>query len=554
MKNGQSGILKLYFLEQRWQVLLAILVSIISAVCNILLPLSIGKFFDLSAHETSTKGRLISMTGWNIESLGEFWIFFSSLLVIRLLAGYGSTFSIARLEEGLAQRIRQQFFETQLHQTSAAFASQPVSKYLNKYSGDLNSIRNYYVKGRIRLVADGIFLLLALSILFKIQALLTGIMFSILVAGTLIMAFAGRSLVLADEKRQDAKAIFTRFTDARLRAFSTIKIFNRITPETNQFNRLSEKWYKGAMAYENKEALLKALQPVLFYLAIGAILFAGAQSAEMMQDPGSLLVFVLMMLYMQSVVRRMMRFPTIRKKGITALQQMHDLIDLPSEKSDEQKEVRKKDIIGRVQIVNLNFGFSSSAPLLKNFNAHFYPGSVTLITGKQGSGKSTLCNLLLGLLEAESGDILLDSNRYSDLTKHQLRKFITYVGSQAPLLGSTVFECISYNTREEKRDPAFEMITRLGLFPQLSKDEALGLKIGEAGAGISASERKLLQFARAFLTEKPVLILDEPWEGLDQASIEKVVSYIRDIRKKTSIIVAATDTPVGLSADLTYTL
>ena len=175
--------------------------------------------------------------------------------------------------------------------------------------------------------------------------------------------------------------------------------------------------------------------------------------------------------------------------------------------------------------------------------------SITRISGSQHSGKSTLFKLLLGIYPSSSGIIYLDGIELNTDNVFYFRKNITIVSDEYPLLGKTVFEAVSYSRKEEKREKALKVISDVGLFNDLAPDDKLDYPLTLAGGNISSVQRRQLLFVRSILTRKKVILLDEPFTGMDANTKRHIVEMLNDLKRKRNIIIVSEEWPDGLLMD-----
>ena len=117
------------------------------------------------------------------------------------------------------------------------------------------------------------------------------------------------------------------------------------------------------------------------------------------------------------------------------------------------------------------------------------------------------------------------------------------------MLGGTVFKAISYNTSEEKREKAIAMLQRLKIQLSENENDNLDFKLEDGGKNISSGERTMLQFARALLTRKQILLLDEPFRNLDETSVAVMVERLNKLKDKRTIILVSDQVPSCLLVD-----
>ena len=161
--------------------------------------------------------------------------------------------------------------------------------------------------------------------------------------------------------------------------------------------------------------------------------------------------------------------------------------------------------------------------------------------GKSGSGKTTIVDLLCGLLKLDNGKILVDGR---DIFNNfaAWRKLISYVPQDIYLLDDSLRNNIAYGkSSEEIDDDLIGYVTKLSMLDSYIKDLEFGLEtsIGENGVKMSGGERQRLGIARALYSQPEVLILDEGTAALDNKAQEYVTNSIESIAKKITVITIA---------------
>lgn len=273
-----------------------------------------------------------------------------------------------------------------------------------------------------------------------------------------------------------------------------------------------------------------SLTPMVIYGTIIAILLIGSSQA----DATTLLIIVLLLISLQNIFRRLFRVNPIWKKGEISYQKLARILNYPSD-----NELQKKKFIfkkGEIELRKLHFGYTEENLLFHNVSKSIPPGKLTAIVGHSGCGKTTLAKLMANVYPLKSGSILIDQQPLEQLDNKSLRRKIAIIGEDWKLLGRTVFEAVSYSRRVSARPKAEEMIQKVQpIFPSLSSLH-LDSKIGEAGNRLSSSQRQALLLIRALLTNKPILILDEPFAGLSRDNIQAYCDFLNQNHQNKTII------------------
>src|SRR5262249_55143280 len=156
------------------------------------------------------------------------------------------------------------------------------------------------------------------------------------------------------------------------------------------------------------------------------------------------------------------------------------------------------------------------APLLDRLSLSVEPGEVLAIVGPSGSGKSTVADLILRLVDPDSGTVRLDGIDIRKLRLPDLRRAIALVDQEPTILHATIAENLRY-VQPGATDADLERAAwAAALMPFIERlPERFNTVVGERGMALSAGERQRIAIARAFLADPVVLVLDEPTSALD---------------------------------------
>ena len=209
--------------------------------------------------------------------------------------------------------------------------------------------------------------------------------------------------------------------------------------------------------------------------------------------------------------------------------------------SDERIALDKK-----IEICNLSFRFEDSeSDTLHNFSLEIGKGEKVGINGESGSGKTTLLNLLLGLYNPTSGEILIDGKPLEGDLVRKWQNSIGYVSQSLFLTDSTLLDNIALGCDEESVDmvrleQAIEAAS-LGEFVN-SLPNGINTRIGECGALLSGGQRQRIAIARALYKQADILFFDEATSSLDNAteqSINEAIEHLSASNKGLTIVVVA---------------
>lgn len=237
----------------------------------------------------------------------------------------------------------------------------------------------------------------------------------------------------------------------------------------------------------------------------------------------------------------------------------HSLINkIKNMEYENSQGVSPKIIRGDIRLKDLAIGFNSNKNILfQRLNCIIPSGSTTVINGYNSSGKSSLCNSFLGLIEPLKGNILFDNIDLKNMNIANLRKSISYLPQEIDLLNITIKENIKLNL--DKNSPNFnndgvliKVINMVGLDNYINNQtRGVDTVIENNGKNIPGGVKKRIGLARAIINEGKIVIFDEPTSSLDLDGVKSLYKILNDFRKlKKTIIIASHDQNIIKSAGI----
>jgi ABC-type multidrug transport system fused ATPase/permease subunit len=254
-------------------------------------------------------------------------------------------------------------------------------------------------------------------------------------------------------------------------------------------------------------------------------------------------------------------------KAVISAERVLEILELPTEAQSEKAALICPELKGDVEFVNVSFSYprrmgekASAPPALKQIQLSIKSGTTVAIIGTTGSGKTTLTSLLPRLYSPTQGTILLDGMDIKMLERKSLRRHISIIPQDAALFRATIWENIAYGARDlpegfspswltqpEKRKICRELFDKIRYYAHEANahefitrlPDGYDTILGERGGTLSGGQRQRIAIARAMIRGAPILILDEPTTGLDNASSRKVMEALDRLKKgRTAFIVA----------------
>lgn len=187
---------------------------------------------------------------------------------------------------------------------------------------------------------------------------------------------------------------------------------------------------------------------------------------------------------------------------------------------------------------NLNFQYSINTKFIhSNLNIMIKKNTLNVVLGKSGTGKSTLLDLISGLITPTHGEIFIDDNKLEQDNILSWQNKIGFMGQDLVLLNNSVKINIEFGSNKEIKNNDYENLLKLFFDnDEISKFQNDNFLVGERGSQISFGQRQRIILARQFFSDKEVILLDEPTSSLDELNIIKFKDVLKSIKGTKTII------------------
>lgn len=508
-------------------------------IFTILIPISVGKFyefaFDFSSHRLKAFGFIPYL---NSSEHSVFFLLFFGFVVLRFALEYANKYGIALVGEQVAKDLRERLFEAQMKIALPIYEEKGIGKYLLRFSGDLASIQNYVKNGLLRFIQDVLLLLVVTLVIAYIDLALALLIFCFITCTVVVLALLNKVLYGRTVERRNRKSGMLSFVNTRLRGIKSLKAFNKYTPENKRYRKRSQRLFSAGKKYAGTVSLIQAIIPAMTYAMLGVIMIyvLYAQNNGIYVGSGSLLVVILLIISILPVLRRTLRVSIVWKLGNISFYKLIKIFQLPKENSLVEDEQMTGDLSLHIQNITYSHG-PSKTPVYQNFSVDIPSNAMTLFYGPSGCGKSTLVKLLLKNTSPDSGEIKMGDFSYQKLSEKTVRKHIAVISKDYPLYGKNVYEAIAYSRNESRRHRVQKLLQELQKSEELKNKLSLTDPIGDMGSNLNSGQKKLLMYCRAFLTNKAILLIEEPFEHLSPGIALLIAKKLNVMRSQKTIIV-----------------
>ena len=464
-----------------------------------------------------------------------------AILVLGLLEAYRSRI-LSRLAFALEGHLR----EPALGAWMASARKVGVARH--PPVADLQVIRAFIQGPGPTALADTPWAPMFLLVLFLMHPLigLIGTVAAILLLGlAAINEFASRKTMLTSRK---GRAVATEFSYSAASNADAVAAMGLLPRLSAKFEEMSDRSIETELTGLDRTSLIIGLTKAariaaqVLVLGVGAWLVLGNELTAGGMIAGSIILGRTLSPAEQAIGAWRSFVPareawTRLQEGIEALDTgVPVMADLPEPK-------------GQLDIANLVVkGDPDSPPILEDVNFSLSPGETCAVLGPTGAGKSTLCRVIVGAQDAQSGTIKIDNVETRLWEASERGRYVGYVSQEAGVISGTIEENIG-RFEERDTDALIEAMRASGIYEMVMNLPAgLNTPVGQGGLRLSGGQRQRLAVAGAIYTKPKLLVLDEPNSNLDQTGEKSLLDIIQTLKAEGTTIIMVVHRPFLLQA------
>ena len=462
------------------------------------------------------------------------------IFIFRGLAGFFSTFLMAKIGWSIVKQIRRELFDKYLDMPTSTFDHSSAGDMISRVTFNVRNMAVVATDCLTILVRDSLTIigLLCLMLYHSWKLSLGFLILGPLVA--LIIKFVSRRFRKLNYGIQDSMGRVASVIEEAVEGQRLVKVFGGREHERQHFETANE---TNRMLNVKETFTRAASAPVIQFLVaitLAIIVFLASSGRYVGEiSVGVFMSFITAMMMLFAPIKQLTLVNAKIQAGVAAGQSVFEVLDSDSERDTGTAELNSKEI--EVAFEAVNFSYSNSKSVLENINFAVAGGETVALVGGSGSGKSTIANLLPRLYDVSSGRIAINATDIREYTLASLRANISYVGQEVTLFNDTVVANIAYGNMQGANAAAVEAACRAAHAHEFIEKLADGYQtmVGENGVMLSGGQRQRIAIARAILKDAPLLVLDEATSALDTESERKVQKGLAELMQNRSTIVIA---------------
>ena len=276
-------------------------------------------------------------------------------------------------------------------------------------------------------------------------------------------------------------------------------------------------------------------------LTIGVVLlYGGYRVLEGDMTIGVLAAFLLYLRMFFEPMQEISQFYNTFQSASAALEKLSGVLEETPEVVEPERPVPLTAAAGRVEFDQVSFGYVPESPVVTELDLVVPAGQTLAVVGSTGAGKTTIAKLMSRFYDPDQGSVRLDGVDLRDLADRDLRRAVVMVTQENFLFGGTIADNIAFGKPGAARAEIVAAAEAVGAHTFVEAlPDGYDTEVATRGGRLSAGQRQLIAFARAFLADPAVLILDEATSSLDVPSERQVQRALRTIlADRTAVIIA----------------
>lgn len=458
-----------------------------------------------------------------------------TLAAAQMLRAIISQYISIKIAQSLQKRILNHYMGNEILE----YFKHPMGEKVSRMTFDIH----WFVEGAALFLSETLYLPLVIvgciGIMFQLDWRIALVALTVSPLSLLVNRQFAKRLRKSSMALQEQSALLSRHIMDTLRGMLLIKVFAREQKENEYFDGLLNTFVQLQVKNNFWGGLFRTTISIgnAFIACLVCWVAFFLLTKERSLEISTFVAFSSIMVYFFGEVGKVGDIMNILVKAAVSCERIFQLLDNKPKSVATGKDlaVFSKDLV----FENVTFSYGGGKNVLENVNLRLKRGDRIALMGMSGAGKTTLINLMLGLLVPQQGRILMDGKDLADIDRDSLRSHFGYSPQMNVLFCMTIAENIAYSRAEATRDDiiaaakvscAHEFIMKL---PQ-----GYDTMVGEDGANLSEGQRQRIALARAIIRDASIIILDESSAQVDLITERNIYQNIMSLTGKTIVLVS----------------
>ena len=539
-KDFKGTMLQLlgYIGQHKVAVFFGIAFAVCSVIFNIVGPKVLGqvttKLYEGLVAKVSGTGSV------DFDWIGKTLLFLLGLYLASSACNLIQGWLMTGVTQKICYRMRKEIAEKISVVPMSYFNGHSKGDVLSRITNDVDTLGQSLNQSITQLITSITQIVGVLVMMLSISLPLTGVTVLTLPAAALIMIVMIHFSQPYFREQQQVLGAVNGIIEEDFAGQSVIQVFDRADAAVQQFDEKNDRLFISGWRSQFLSGLMMPLMSLVGNMGYVGVVVVGAQLALTGNaTPGDIQSFIQYVRNFTQPVQQLGNVSNTLQSMAAATERVFEFLAAPEEQQVDNPQVPEKRN-GLVEFEHVRFGYTPDKTIIHDFSCVAEPGQTVAIVGPTGAGKTTLIKLLQRFYDVDAGSLKVDGVDVRDWDRAELRRQFAMVLQDTWLFNGTIRENIRYG-RPDATDAEVEAAARAARCDHFIHTLAGGYDfvINEEGTNLSQGQRQLVTIARAFLADRPALILDEATSNVDTRT-EELIQRAMDalMQGRTSFVIA----------------
>ena len=417
--------------------------------------------------------------------------------------------------------------------------STPNGEFISRMTNDV-SIMGGSIHDIFGVIINGVIQLVMISVIIFTQEPIMAVAVIVFVPLSLVLSavLASKSEKHFNDSRTQSGKLYS-ICEENLACFDAVKIFSIEKAQNEKYKDVTKKYADYSAKGYFVSGLVSPIVGLINNLSYVAICVIGAYLViNGSVNVGALVAFIMYTKLFSGPLESIANGMSMIQSTIASARRVYEYLD--GEEMEEIEPEGNVSVKGAVDFVDVCFSYTDDKPLIENLNLHVNPGEKIAIVGPTGGGKTTIVNILMRFYDSKSGKVLVDGKDITAMSRTDVREMFGMVLQDTMLFSGSVYDNIAYGKEGATRDEVMEAARKAHIDSFIDAlPNGYDTEINEDSTNISAGQKQLLTIARAYLSDRPILILDEATSNVDTRT-ELLIQQTMDelMKRRTAFVIA----------------
>ena len=532
-----AGILRDHVRESRAALIAVVVLSIVGAVASLVQPVLVNG--------------VIEAVGAG-DALAPFIVGLVAVVLLSSVVGAVQQYLLGRTAETMVRSLRHALLDRLLRLPTSAYGRHRMGDLVSRVGADTDSVRAALTGGIVDAVGGVLVIVGSAAAMIWLDPLLFVVALGVLAGAIVTVVAASGKIQELSRRVRESTGAMSSGVERALSALTTVRAAGATDSEAAALKDDADRAWRASLRSVRLEAILWPMSGLAVQVAFLVVLgLGGARVAAGELSVANLVAFLMFLFMLMMPVGHLFGAITSVAEALGALARIDEVMsEDPEDAADSPVPGARPDLSGAVPAVEFDgvvFAHDDAEqrptpnrPVLDGVSFVADAGRTTALVGPSGAGKSTILALIERLHDPRRGIVRVGGADVRDLDRSNLRRHIAYVEQSVPVLAGTIRANLTLGLADVPDDRCRSALASVRLLDRIDAHvDGLDATLGDRGIGLSGGERQRLAIARALLSDRPLLLLDEPTASLDSRNERALQSAIDTASRSRTVIIVA---------------